>query len=108
MEPASQYQVINPLLDSVFSTPLSEVLGYQKKKAVPRLSNQFKVLSEIKRKEKSSSHTLKSVPSKFRNKKEKKKAVPGVSNHFRVLSEIKRKRKKQFPESQISSEYVQK
>ena len=29
MEPKSKYQVINTLLDSVFSRPLSEVLGYQ-------------------------------------------------------------------------------
>jgi len=56
-------------------------------------------------KERSSSRSLKSVSSTFRNtmeRKDKRKAVSGVSSQFRVLSEIKRKygkSKKQFLES---------
>jgi len=75
-----------------------------KKITAPILSIYFRVLSEIKRKENSSSHTLKSVPNTFRNKKEKKKAVPILSNQFRALSGIKRKEKSSSHTLEISSE----
>jgi len=75
-------------LKSVSSTFRNKEERKEKKKAVPRVSNQFRVLSEVikkerKRKEKSSSRSLKSVSSTLRNKKERweeKEPLPGVSN----------------------------
>jgi len=97
---------------SVSSTFKNTMERKDKKKAVPGVSNQFQVLSEMnrkygkrtkqlpesqisfkhfqkyngkKRKEKSSSQSLKSVSSTFRKtmeRQEKRKAVPGISNQF--------------------------
>jgi len=94
-------------LKSVSSNFRNTMEKKEKRKAVPRVSNKFRVLSKINRKyrKRSSSRSLKSVSSTFRNtmeRKDKRKAVSGVSNQFRVLSEIKRKygkSKKQFLES---------
>ena len=80
-------------LTSVSSTFRNTMERKEKRKAVPRVSDQFRVLSEKK------------------EIWEKKEAVPGVSHQFEAISEIQwkeKKREKQFLESAISFKYFQK